>query len=158
MLSLKSHYQYKQSSSVPVDYTAGNVYNLQKIYEDLNDKLFQGSLKLKIGWFGRQKSRTGNSLVLGCFHEEEQLVRIHRSLDRRDVPLFFVEYVIYHEIIHSLVPREYSSSGRTMFHGKKFKEYERRFPMYEHAIAWEKENAFLLLRGYKLVGKEDGRT
>ncbi|EPP36805.1 hypothetical protein CP8484711_0339A, partial [Chlamydia psittaci 84-8471/1] len=37
-------------SSIPVDYTPGEVYDLEKIYQDLNLRLFEGSLNLKIGW------------------------------------------------------------------------------------------------------------
>ncbi|AUS59598.1 uncharacterized protein CHAB577_0177 [Chlamydia abortus] len=42
-------------SSIPVDYTPGKVYDLEKIYQDLNLRLFEGSLDLHIGWFGRQR-------------------------------------------------------------------------------------------------------
>lgn len=146
-------------SSIPVDYTPGKVYDLEKIYQDLNLRLFEGSLDLHIGWFGRQRSGRALRAVLGSYHEEEKLIRIHRSLDRDDIPLFFMQYIIYHEMVHSVVPREYSRSGRTIFHGKKFKECEKRFPLYDSAIAWEKANIYVLLQGYKSrIGKEDGRT
>ncbi|WP_375793623.1 hypothetical protein O1W69_00635 [Chlamydia sp. 12-01] len=146
-------------SSIPIDCTPGKVYDLEKIYQDLNLRLFEGSLNLKIGWFGRERSGNARRVVLGSYHEEEQVIRIHRSLDRESVPLFFMEYIIYHEMVHSVVPREYSPSGRTVFHGKKFKEYERRFPLYESAIAWEKANIYVLLQGYKTrLGKKHGRT
>ncbi|QXE27398.1 M48 family metallopeptidase [Chlamydia buteonis] len=146
-------------SSIPVDYTPGKVYNLEKIYQDLNLRLFEGFLNLKIGWFGRERSGSALRAVLGSYHEEEKLIRIHRSLDSDDIPLFFMEYIIYHEMVHSVVPLEYSPSGRTIFHGKKFKECEKRFPLYESAIAWEKANIYVLLQGYKSrIGKKDGRT
>lgn len=146
-------------SSIPVDYTPEEVYDLEKIYQDLNLRLFEGSLNLKIGWFGRARSGNAFRVVLGSYHEEEKLIRIHRSLDRDDIPLFFMQYIIYHEMVHSVVPREYSRSGRTIFHGKKFKECEKRFPLYESAIAWEKANIYVLLQGYKSrIGKKDGRT
>ncbi|MEF9496640.1 hypothetical protein [Chlamydia sp. 04-14] len=146
-------------SSIPIDYTPGKVYNLNKIYQDLNLRLFEGSLNLKIGWFGRERSGKAQRVVLGSYHEEEQLIRIHRSLDREDIPLFFMEYIIYHEMVHSVVPREYSPSGRTIFHGKKFKECEKHFPLYESAVAWEKANIYVLLQGYKTrLGRKYGRT
>ncbi|WP_100934560.1 hypothetical protein [Candidatus Chlamydia corallus] len=145
-------------SSLPVDYSQGKVYDLQEIYQGLNTRLFQGALRLQIGWFGRKETRKGQSVVLGSFHESEQLIRIHRSLDRQDIPRFFIEYLVYHEMVHSVVPREYSRSGRSIFHGKKFKEYEQRFPLYDRAVAWEKANAYLL-RGYKKrIGIGHGRT
>ncbi|BAE81611.1 hypothetical protein [Chlamydia felis Fe/C-56] len=146
-------------SALLIDYTPGKVYDLEKIYQDLNLRLFEGSLNLKIGWFGRERSGKACRVVLGSYHEEEQAIRIHRSLDREDIPLFFMEYLIYHEMVHSVVPREYSPSGRTIFHGKKFKECERRFPLYESAVAWEKANIYVLLQGYKSrLGKRHGRT
>lgn len=144
--------------SFPVDYCPGKIYDLQEIYEELNAQLFQGALRLQIGWFGRKATRKGKSVVLGLFHENEQLIRIHRSLDRQEIPRFFMEYLVYHEMVHSVVPREYSLSGCSIFHGKKFKEYEQRFPLYDRAVAWEKANAYLL-RGYKKrVGGGYGRA
>ncbi|WP_066483322.1 hypothetical protein [Candidatus Chlamydia sanziniae] len=145
-------------SSLPIDFSQGKVYDLQEIYQNLNQRLFGGKLHLRIGWFGRQTFRYARSAVLGSFHEDEQLIRIHRSLDRRDIPQFFMEYLVYHEMVHSIVPREFSPSGRIIFHGKKFKEYEKRFPLYDRAIAWEKANAYIL-RGARLnMGTENGRT
>ncbi|SPN73693.1 hypothetical protein C10C_0532 [Chlamydia serpentis] len=145
-------------SSLPVDHSPGKFYDLQEIYKGLNVRLFRDALRLEIGWFGRKENRIGQSIVLGSFHEHEQLIRIHRSLDREEIPRFFMEYLVYHEMVHSVVPKEYTLSGRLIFHGKKFKEYEKRFPLYERAIAWEKANTYLL-RGYKRkVGGGHGRT
>lgn len=134
-------------SALPVDFSRGEVYDLQEIYQDLNRRLFKNALNLRIGWFGRTRSGRACKVVLGSFHEEEQLIRIHKSLDRKEIPRFFMEYLVYHEMAHSVVPREYSLSGRTIFHGKKFKEYEQRFPLYERAVAWEKAHIKVLLRG-----------
>lgn len=146
-------------SSLPIDYSPGSVFDLQKIYQDLNIRFFDEKLRLTIGWFGRERSKAVRKAVLGSYHEEEKAIRIHRSLDRKDIPLFFIEYLVYHEMVHSVVPREYSLSGRTIFHGKKFKEYEKRFPLYERAIAWEKANTYVLLQETKSrVGKRHGRT
>ena len=106
-------------------------------------------MQLTIGWFGRERSKSVRKAVLGSYHEEEKAIRIHRSLDRKAIPLFFMEYLVYHEMVHSVVPYEYSGSGRTIFHGTKFKEYERRFPLYEKAVAWEKANRYVLLKKTK---------
>ncbi|WP_236558934.1 M48 family metallopeptidase [Chlamydia sp. 17-3921] len=136
-------------TSVSIDFSLGDVYDLQEIYKDINHRLFQDSLNLRIGWFGRDFSGRARRVVLGSFHEEEQLIRIHRSLDRIEIPQFFIEYLVYHEMVHSVIPKEYSISGRTIFHGKKFKEYEKRFPLYERAVAWEKAHINVLLRAEK---------
>ncbi|WP_420834633.1 hypothetical protein [Chlamydia avium] len=145
--------------SLPIDCSPGKVFDLYKIYQRLNAQFFERKLHLTIGWFGRERSKSVCKAVLGSYHEGEKAIRIHRSLDRKDIPLFFMEYLIYHEMVHSIVPREYSVSGRTIFHGKKFKEYERRFPLYEKAIAWEKANVYVLLQKTKsTIGKKHGRA
>lgn len=130
-----------------LDVSPGCVYDLEKIYRDLNVRLFQGELALKIGWFGRKRSGHACRVVLGSYHREEKTIRIHYSLDNADIPLFFIEYLVYHEMVHSVVPCEYSSSGRAVVHGKKFRELERRFPMYEAARTWERAHKSILLGG-----------
>ena len=68
------------------------------------------------------------------------LIRIHPVLDRRDVPLYFLESVVYHEMLHHHMGGVPDSAGRTVYHSRSFREAEARYPRHREALAWEKEN------------------
>jgi hypothetical protein len=74
------------------------------------------------------------------------LIRIHPVLDRPDVPRYFVESVVYHEMLHHHLGGVPDRAGRTVYHTRAFREAEARFPGYGEALAWEKENLPRLLR------------
>ena len=74
------------------------------------------------------------------------LIRIHPVLDRRDVPLYFLESVVYHEMLHHHLGGVPDRAGRTVYHSRAFREAEARYPWHREALAWEKENLPHLLR------------
>jgi hypothetical protein len=66
-------------------------------------------------------------------------------LDQQFVPLWFLQYVLYHEMLHSVVPDEVSR-GRRRVHTEEFNRRERQFPRYRRARHWEEENLPRFLR------------
>jgi hypothetical protein len=67
-------------------------------------------------------------------------VRIHPRLDAADVPRFFVEFIVYHEMLHAARGQEGERNGRRVVHSKEFRAAERNFAQYKEAIEWEKKN------------------
>ena len=64
-------------------------------------------------------------------------------LDKKKVHPFFIEFIIYHEMLHADIGvRE--SKGRRTVHCREFRRREKIFKKYSEAIAWEKEMNFLL--------------
>src|SRR6185436_13142437 len=55
-----------------------------------------------------RKHRPREQFVFGTIQEEDRLIRINRALDQPFVPLWFLRYVLYHEMLHSVVPDECS--------------------------------------------------
>jgi hypothetical protein len=74
------------------------------------------------------------------------VIRIHPLLDQPFVPRWFLEYVLYHEMLHSVVPEEVDSTGRRRIHTQEFYRRERAFPRYHRARRWETENLARCLR------------
>ena len=74
------------------------------------------------------------------------MIRIHPLLDQPFVPRWFLEYVLYHEMLHSVVPDETNSAGRRRIHTAEFYRRERAFPRYRRARQWEDENLARFLR------------
>ncbi len=125
--------------------TRGKYHNLAAIYDDLNKRYFSNRIKAKISWGQKTgKPRRRNSIKMGSYSVEDKLIRIHRSLDRQFVPRFFVEWIVFHEMLHQ-VHGVAVKNGRRRFHSKAFLADEEKFEHYLGARAWERENLDALL-------------
>ena len=56
------------------------------------------------------------------------------------MPSWFLEYVVYHEMLHAVVPDEFDEQGRRLVHHGKFMDRERKFHWFRRAKVWEQEN------------------
>jgi hypothetical protein len=124
----------------------GRVHDLGEIFDRLNSEHFGGSLDARIGWGRRLRGGRRHSIKMGVYLHDQKLIRIHPALDDERVPRYFVELVVFHEMLHQAVPPTTSRDGRRIVHGREFRAHEKRFPGYERARAWEKQNLHLLLR------------
>lgn len=119
----------------------GRFFDLRVIFDKLNALYFHKRLRgYSIVWGRRRKGRPRDLIVFGTIQEEDRVIRIHSLLDRRFIPTWFVEYVVYHEMCHAVVRDRYDSSGRRIVHHEKFFERERQFRWFKRAKAWEQEN------------------
>jgi hypothetical protein len=123
----------------------GQCFDLQELLEKVNAEHFERKIEARIGW-GRQTSkRRRKSIRLGVYDHKAREIRIHPALDKPDVPRFFVEFIVYHEMLHQLFPSA-RDSGRHVHHPRAFRERERAFPKYDAAMAWERQHLQELLR------------
>ena len=98
-----------------------------QIFDRLNAKHFRGRLRgYKVVWGRRRKQRPKEYFVFGTIQEEDRVIRIHPLLDQPFVPLWFLEYVLYHEMLHSVVPEEIDSAGRRRVHTEEFNRREKK--------------------------------
>ena len=84
--------------------------------------------------------------MFGTIQEEDRIIRIHPLLDAPFVPTWFLEYVIYHEMLHAIVPEEIDETGRRRIHTSEFYRREQKFHCYQRARRWEDENLDRFLR------------
>ena len=125
----------------------GKFFNLRAIFDKLNAKYFRNRLRdYTIVWGRKRRSRPRDEIVFGTIQEDDRMIRIHPLLDRALVPAWFLEYVIYHEMCHAVVPDEYDPAGRRKVHHEKFFARERRFHWFKRAKHWEEENLARFLR------------
>jgi len=112
--------------------SGGRVYDLDKIARGVNREFFNGRVKYRIGW-GRERpesrgrGRRGKSIRYGSWSRVGGIIRIHPLLDDERVPLKFVEYIVFHEMLHAIVPSEHRGDRRCD-HSATFRAFERRFP------------------------------
>jgi predicted SprT family Zn-dependent metalloprotease len=125
-------------------YTAGRFFELNEIFDKLNREYFNGVISTKITW-GRGSHNSRRYIRFGSYTEKDDIIRIHPILDRQFIPDFFIESIVYHEMLHKLVKTRVEN-GRRRVHTAEFKEMEKRFGDYKKAREWEKENIKRLLK------------
>ncbi len=126
----------------------GDHHNLKKIFNRLNRQYFRSNpLKgYSIVWGRRRRRRPKTYFVFGTIQEEDRVIRIHPLLDAPFVPRWFLEYIVYHEMLHARVPELRLGGGRRLVHTEEFEEKEKRFQHYRKARRWERENLGRFLR------------
>ncbi|MFT5124375.1 MAG: putative metal-dependent hydrolase [Kiritimatiellia bacterium] len=113
--------------------TTGQVHDLRVLREQVNRSWFDGELEVHITWGRnppRKKRSRYTSIHFGSYTKASNLIRIHPRLDARDVPEAFVRFVIYHEMLHIVIPPR-RVKGRWIYHPPAFREAEQRFPDFE---------------------------
>ncbi|HLA78950.1 MAG TPA: hypothetical protein VJU18_15340 [Vicinamibacteria bacterium] len=140
------HRVRKTERRLPPLLTRGSCYDLARVFESLNHRFFGGGLEVPLTWGrGSGRARRGG-LTFGSYDPVLDLIRIHPVLDRREVPLYFLESVVYHEMLHHHLGGVPDRAGRTVYHSRAFRAAEARYPWHKQALAWEKENLSHLVR------------
>jgi hypothetical protein len=122
----------------------GRVHDLAAIYDRLNAEHFEGRIEARIGWGAVRGGRRRRTVKTGVYVQDARLIRIHPTLDRPEVPEFYVAAVVFHEMLHQAVPAR-EVGGRRIVHGADFRRRERAYPDHTRAKAWEERNLSLLL-------------
>jgi len=140
------HRVRRSPRQIPALVTCGRVFDLGAVYADINARFFGARLQVPITWGrGVGRARRGG-LTFGSYDPVLALIRIHPVLDRPSVPRYFIESVVYHEMLHHHMGGVPDRAGRTVYHTRAFREAEARFPQHEMALEWEKANLPELLR------------
>jgi hypothetical protein len=111
-----------------VSSSQGAVYNLARMFQKLNQRFFDGGLGQPTLTWSQRRTRT----ILGHHDGVHDTIVISKTLDSEDVPDWFVEYILYHEMLHIKHPARLIN-GRRYYHTKAFRADEQRFPHYHEA-------------------------
>src|SRR5437867_6375423 len=109
----------------------GNNYDLDKMFSKLNRKYFYSSLEKPTITWSQRKTRS----ILGHHDRVYETITISKSLDSAQVPEWFVEYILYHEMLH-VKHSARMINGRRYYHPAAFRLDERRFARYDDAQRW----------------------
>jgi hypothetical protein len=100
----------------------GRHFDLEKMFEQLNEKYFSGSLQRPhIGWSTRSWRRQ-----FGCYDPGPNQILLNRRMDHPAVPQVAVEYVLYHEMLHVKHPARRSGCS-LVSHSPEFRAEEKLF-------------------------------
>ncbi len=117
----------------------GDIYDLEKVLkkvvgEHVPERRLKSSRPV-IGW-----SRKATSKLMGKWIEtppgEQNIILINRLLDDPRVPSCYLEFNVYHEILHDLFSIS-RAGGRWIQHSAEFQKREKAFPFYTQALEWE---------------------
>jgi hypothetical protein len=108
----------------------GRVHDLLAMADKVNRLYFSGRLKCRIEWGrGVRRRRRGarsRTVRFGCYLQSDDLVRINRLLDDPRVPVEFVEYIVFHEMLHAAVPS--LRRGGWRHHHTAYRRIEQQYP------------------------------
>jgi len=117
--------------------TRGRHHDLSVIYQRLNREYFGGAHDARISWGILRRPASRRSIKVGSFSVEDRLIRIHPLLDHERVPGYFLDWIVFHEMLHGKYAI-HTVEGRRCFHPPEFAREERAFPGYARARMWEK--------------------
>ena len=116
---------------------AGEHYCLKTIYESVNSEYFDGAISAPITW-GRSNARKRVKMrTMGSYNAGTNTIRINPLLDKKTVPEYFVEFVVYHEMLHAFLGVK-TRNGRRSIHSREFRLHEKKFRYYAKAMEWER--------------------
>jgi hypothetical protein len=132
-LSKKAHLVRQMRGRKRIASPQGHVFDLDEIFEDLNQRFFFGLLgRPRLTW-----SSNDSRSNLGHYDPAHNTIVISRCFDRPQVPRYAVEYIVYHEMLHLKHPVKLRGSRRCV-HSRAFMDEERLFPELEKAKAFLK--------------------
>ncbi len=124
---------------------SGRHHDLGSIFQALNRRYFRNRIDATITYGPAPHTRRPRkSIKMGSYSAESRVIRIHPALDQGRVPRYFVEWIVFHEMLHHIY-RARRRDGRRCIHPPEFMAHERRFHDFERAQRWENRNLDLLL-------------
>jgi len=122
--------------------TKGKSHDLKEVFDRVNNEYFDASVAASITWSRRQPGRVRRR-TLGSYSFSSKTIRVNPILDSPAVPPIFLEFIVYHEMLHAILGVE-RKSGRSIIHSRDFRKKEKEFRGFEAATKWEKANRHLL--------------
>ncbi len=127
-LAAKAHTVRQMRGRKQLNGAQGEVYDLHQIFDDLNRRFFHGLLgRPEMSW-SREHARNN----LGHYDPAHNTIVVSRAFDRKRVPRYAIEYLVYHEMLHLKHPVRLRGTRRC-FHSSEFQAEERLFPHLEDA-------------------------
>ncbi len=124
----------------------GDHVDLQSLYDLVNAEYFDQRVNVPITWMAHTRIRALRHITFGIFDPTLPLIRIHRMLDQPLVPLEFTEFVVYHEMLHSVCRGHIDTAGNIRVHTAEFRRREALHRHFDFAEAWAKKS-HPILRG-----------
>lgn len=120
-----------QRSRKPQHSPQGKYHHLQDSFERVNAGYFSPPIAMPTLRWSQKRSR----FRLGYHDALHNQIVLSRWLDRKAVPRYVLDYVMYHEMLHIAVPPQ-QVNQRRIVHSAEFRKREQEFRQYRKAIYW----------------------
>lgn len=124
----KAHLVRQMRGRKRIDSPRGRIYDLEAMFDDLNQRFFYGLLARPQMTWSREHAR----YHLGHYDPAHNAIVVSRVFDHPRVPLYAVEYIVYHEMLHLRHPAKLRGSRRCV-HSVEFQAEEALFPQLDEA-------------------------
>ena len=124
----KAHLVRQMRGRKHIDSPRGHTYDLETIFDNLNQRFFYGLLARPQMTWSRDHARAS----LGHYDPAHNAIVVSRVFDHPRVPHYAVEYIVYHEMLHLKHPVKLRGSRRCV-HPAEFQAEEKLFPRLEEA-------------------------
>ncbi len=109
----------------------GRYYDLAAVFDRVNRACFDGKLTTpRLTW-----NKNSTFRVMGHYQLATDTVMISISLDGPDIPMWAIDHVMHHELLHRVLGAQVLN-GRLYAHTPAFRAAERAFPDYARADAF----------------------
>lgn len=103
--------------------------HLEDSFRRINETYFSAQMKQpELCWSPVRARR-----ILGSYQERCDRLIVSRVFDSPSVPLFVLDFLMYHELLHKFLGVGRRGDGRRCMHGPEFKALERKFSRFEEA-------------------------
>lgn len=110
--------------------------DLAQIFDKINMLYFDGKLDCAIMFGRKYQSPRKRCIRLGSYNVSNNTIRINPDLNDPEVPVFLIEYIVYHEMTHAWCYANHSKlRHRGQFHTK-----EKEFVNFKTARKWLRDN------------------
>lgn len=127
-ITKKAHLLRQMRGRKRIESPQGRTYNLENIFEDLNQRFFYGLLARPRMTWSRDPARNR----LGHYDPAHNAIVVSRVFDQPRVPCYAVEYIVYHEMLHLKHPVKLRGSRRCV-HSSEFQAEEKLYPHLDRA-------------------------
>ena len=117
--------------------TKGSHHDLKEIYHSINRDYFGGKISASITWGAKSSKQSAARRTLGSYSYHSNMIRINPRLDSIKVPRYYMEFLVYHEMLHAEIGIK-KVNGRRIVHSGEFGRREKEFRQFKRAVEWEK--------------------
>ena len=111
--------------------SSGETHDLVEAFEYVNSCYFCGEMACPdLAWVKESPSRR-----IGFLHQPLGILAVNKALDSERVPRYVLEFVVYHELLHSILDCGVFPDRR-VYHTREFRSRERAFRQHDEARNW----------------------
>lgn len=125
----------------------GQHHDLSEYARELNLLYLNNRSTAAVTWGRRNNRRRVRSIRFACYDLSRNLIMVNRRLDSPDIPKYFIEFCLFHEMLHEVLGIGEREDGRRDIHSRIFKLMETTFPDYDKAVRYEKMLCARLFQG-----------